>query len=82
MEVTKQEQLLKKFKNILIDNNEYYKAVDEKIELIKEIVVDFRTNLKKLGISLLIFIKLLKNLRIISPKPANCFLLWECLHGP
>ena len=45
MEISKEAQLLKKFENIMIDINEYCEAVDEKIELIEEIVVDIKTDL-------------------------------------
>ena len=47
MEITKEEQLLKKFENIIINVNEYCKVIDKKIELIEEIVVDIRADLEK-----------------------------------
>jgi len=45
MEDTNEEQLLKKFENIINDINEYCEAIDEKIKLIEEKVVDLRVDL-------------------------------------
>jgi len=46
MEGINEEQLLKKFENIVIDISEYCEGVDEKIELIEEMVVDLRGDLE------------------------------------
>jgi len=47
MEVTNEKQLLKNFENIMININEYYEVVDEKIELIEEMVPDISFELEK-----------------------------------
>jgi len=41
------EQLIKDFKDIMININEYCEAMNEKIELFEEIVVDLRADLGK-----------------------------------
>jgi len=47
MELAKDAQLLKEFEDIMININKYYEAINEKIKLIEEIVIDPRVNLRK-----------------------------------
>ena len=47
MEQLDSTQLIQNFEDILINVNEYYETVNEKIEVIEEIVVDLRADLGK-----------------------------------
>ena len=68
MEQVDSKQLIWNFEDILINVNEYCEAVNEKIELIEEIVVDYRADLGKTRKLTIYFHRTIEQLKLNSTK--------------
>ena len=68
MEQVDSTQLIRNFKDILINLNEYCEAVNEKIEAIEEIVVDLKADLDKAQELTTYFYQTVEQLKMNSTK--------------